>query len=139
MRRSRRAFTLVEALFAIVLFFMALGTFLSLLPLSLQSNAHDGYYLQAVAAGQEYLDALRSSVENGTAAPAPPAVAINAGYSVMGGNNPNVSPGDFTIGGNCQLVNGSPTLQECTVTVTWPEYGQPRSYTVSSYATPQVS
>jgi len=118
---------------------MALGTFLALLPLSLQSNAHDSYYLQAVSAGQEYLDALRSSVENGTAAPSPPVVPINAGYSVMGGNVQNASPGNFSIAGACQLVNNSPTLQLCTATVTWPEYGQPRSYSISSYATPQVS
>jgi type II secretory pathway pseudopilin PulG len=139
MRRRCAAFTLVEALFSIVLFFLALGTFLTLLPYALESNAHDNYYLQAVAAGQEYLDALRDSVENNNPAPAAPAVSIDAGYSVTGDGIKNASPGNFQITGSCAFVPPSTTLQECTVNVQWTEGGMNRSYTVSSYATQQVS
>jgi type II secretory pathway pseudopilin PulG len=139
MRRSVRAFTLVEALFAIVLFFVALGTFLTLLPFALRSNQHDSYYLQAVAAGQEYLDALRGAVETDVPAPAPPAVPIDGGMSVTGNGQHNASPGDFTISGSCQPISPTSSLQHCTVDVQWLEGVDSRSYTVESYATQQVS
>jgi type II secretory pathway pseudopilin PulG len=138
MRRRCAAFTLVEALFAIVLFFVALGTFLTLLPFALESNAHDSYYLQAVAAGQEYLDSLRDAVENGLPAPSAPVVPIDAGGSVVG-NGLNASPGNFSISGGCSSLPTNATLQDCIVNVQWMEGGMTRTYTIESYDTRQVS
>jgi len=118
--------------------FAALSTFLSLLPAALQSNAHDSVYLQAVAAGQEYLDALRDSVENGTPQPSPPVVAIDPGGSVVGSGN--ITPTQFfSITGNCVPVPTSSRLQHCTVTVSWPEAGQTRTFSIESFASQQVS
>ena len=140
-RHIRRGFTLLEALCAIAVLSLALGTFMSLFPYALSSNQHDSYYLQAVAAGQEYLDALRDSVESKAPAPPPPVVHMDAGYSVADffHNIKNASPGDFAIAGACAPpIDPLSSLYDCTVTVQWSEYGQTRSYTTESYATQQV-
>jgi Tfp pilus assembly protein PilV len=137
-RYSQRGFSLLEALFAIALLFMAIGTFMSLFPYALQQNQHDSYYLQAVAAGQEYLDALRNATENGKVKPAPPVVAIDAGYSVVDKTSRNSSPGNFAIDGSCDPVGQLSSLYHCWVSVTWPEAGQSRAYSTETYATQQV-
>lgn len=140
-RHNRRAFSLLEALCAIAALSLAVTTFLTLLPFALSSNQHASFYLQAVAAGQEYLDALRDAAEADAPKPPPPVVQIDAGYSVVDffHNIHNASPGDFTISGDCSAApNVLSDLRDCTVTVQWPEYGQTRSYTTESYATRQV-
>jgi type II secretory pathway pseudopilin PulG len=137
-RRYRRGFSLLEALFAVVVLFMGMAFFMNMLPYAMQKNQHDSYYLQSVAAGQEYLDALRASIENGGPKPAPPTVPIDAGGSVVG-NGLNQSPGNFAISGGCTQVGSLQSLYDCIVTVSWSEYGQPRTYVVESYATQQVS
>lgn len=118
--------------------FMAVGIFLTLLPYAMQKNQHDAIYLQAVAAGQQYLDALRAATETGQPLPGPPTIAIDAGGSVVG-NGYNQSPGNFQISGICQTVTVLQPLRDCTVTVKWQEYLQTRSYVVESLATQQVS
>lgn len=133
-----RGFSLLEALFAIALLFMALGSFLTLLPDALQKNDHDAYYLQAVAAGQEYLDALRGAVENVRPQPPPPVIAIDPGGSVVGAPI-KTSPGYFDIFGSCQQVTSLSPLRDCTVTVQWTERAQTRTYVIESYATQQVN
>jgi len=139
LRYRRRGFSLLEALIAIALLFAAIGTFLSLLPFSLQKNQHDSYYLQAVAAGQQYLDALRSAVEANQAQPAFPVVAIDAGYSVVSLTTKNASPGNFDFtGSGCAPHQALSTLRDCTVDVSWTEQGQKRTYVTESYATQQV-
>ena len=120
---------------------LALGTFMSLFPFALSANQHDSYYLQAVAAGQEYLDALRAATEANAPAPPPPVVHIDAGYSVADffHNIKNASPGNFAISGTCTPpIDPLSSLYDCTVVVQWNEYGQTRSYNTESYATQQV-
>jgi len=138
LRVRPRGFSLLEALFAMTVLFMVIGAFMTLLPFALEKNQNDAIYLQAVAAGQQYLDALRDSVENGLPQPPAPTIAIDAGGSVVG-NGYNQSPGNFTINGSCLPVTVLQPLQQCTVTVTWSEANTPRSYVVQSYATQQVS
>ena len=137
-RRCRRAFSLLEALFAMTVLSMALGLFLTLLPSALQKNQHDAIYLQAVAAGQQYLDAMRDATENGNPLPPPPKIPIDAGGSVVG-NGYDQSPGNFAIKGSCTSVVILEPLRDCTVDVQWTEAGQTRDYVVESYATQQVS
>jgi len=118
---------------------MAIGTFMNLLPYALQKNQHDSYYLQAVAAGQQYLDALRSSVEANTAQPAFPVINIDAGYSVVSLTTKNPSAGTFDFtGSGCAPRPPLSTLRLCTVNVSWTETGQSRTYTTQSFATQQV-
>lgn len=138
LRRCRRGFSLLEALLAMVVLFLATGTFLALLPYAFNNNQHDAYYLQAVAAGQEYLDALRAAVNENKPQPPYPTVPIDAGGSVVG-NGLNQSPGYFVFGGGCQPVGALSSLYDCTVTVDWNEGSQQRSYTIESYVTQQVS
>lgn len=136
---GNRGFSVVEALIGITLFAMALMAFFAILPYSLQTTSHDDEYLQAVSAGQEYLDSLRSAVEQSQPLPQPPTVVIDGGYSVTGNGVKNASPGNFGITGTCIPVMGFTRLELCTSTVTWSEGSLTRTYQVESYATQQVS
>jgi len=138
---GKRGFSVVEALIGITLFAMALMAFFAILPYSLQTSAHDNEYLQAVSAGQEYLDSLRSAVEQSQPLPAPPnpPIQIDGGLSVTGNGIQNASPGVFSIFGNCTPVMGFTRLEDCSVTVQWQEGSLTRNYQVESYATQQVS
>jgi type II secretory pathway pseudopilin PulG len=137
--RTQRGFSIVEALIGITIFAMALMAFFSIFPYSLQTTAHDNEYLQAISAGQEYLDALRSAVEQAQPQPAPPTVPIDGGLSVTGNGLQNASPGNFLITGSCVLVPGFTRLEQCSVSVQWTEGSLLRTYQVESYATQQVS
>lgn len=142
-RHKRRGFSLLEALFAIALLFGAIATFLALFPYAIANNQHDSYYLQAVTAGQQYLDALRSAAERNQPQPTPVPVAIDAGYSIVDlyGKTQNQSPGYFQIAGGCQGPPPLSTLLYCSVTVTWWEGANQtnqRTYTTESFATQQV-
>ncbi len=137
--RTKRGFSIVEALIGITIFAMALMAFFSIFPYSLQTTAHDNEYLQAISAGQEYLDALRSAVEQSQPLPAAPTVPIDGGLSVTGNGLQNASPGNFQISGNCLLVPGFTRLERCSVLVQWTEGSLLRTYQVESYATQQVS
>jgi type II secretory pathway pseudopilin PulG len=139
--RTQRGFSIVEALIGITLFAMALMAFFAIFPYSLQTTAHDNEYLQAISAGQEYLDALRSAVEQSQPLPPPPnpPIQIDGGLSVTGDGTPNASPGVFSISGTCGPVTGFTRLQQCSVTVQWSEGSFTRTYQVESYATQQVS
>lgn len=139
--RTRRGFSIVEALIGITIFAMALMAFFAIFPYSLQTTAHDNEYLQAISAGQEYLDALRSAVEQSQPLPGPPnpPIQIDGGLSVTGNGLKNASPGNFTINGNCVPIPGFTRLEDCSVTVQWTEGSLTRTYQVESYATRQVS
>jgi Tfp pilus assembly protein PilV len=138
-RYSRRGFSLLEALLSIALLFMAIGTFMNLLPYALQKNQHDSYYLQSVAAGQQYLDALRSAVEANQPQPPFPFITIDAGYSVVALKTKNPSAGTFDFtGSSCAPAAPLSTLHLCTVSVSWTETNQTRTYTTQSFATQQV-
>jgi prepilin-type N-terminal cleavage/methylation domain-containing protein len=138
-RGNGRGYTLLEALISIVIFAIGLSTFFGLIPFSLHEVRHANVYLQAVSAGQQYLDTMRSSVEESRPMPAPTTVPIDGGVSVMGTGTPNASPGNFSISGSCSTVAPYTRLQQCTVNVNWTEAGYSRSYTVQTYATQQVS
>jgi prepilin-type N-terminal cleavage/methylation domain-containing protein len=136
---NRRGYTLLEALISIAIFGIGLSTFFGLFPYSLHEVRHANVYLQAVSAGQQYLDSMRSSVEQGTPFPGPTSIPIDGGDSVTGNGQVNASPGNFSISGSCATVAPYTRLQQCTVYVNWTEDGFPRSYSVQSYATQQVS
>jgi type II secretory pathway pseudopilin PulG len=136
---GNRGFSVVEALIGITLFAMALMAFFAILPYSLQTTSHDDEYLQAVSAGQEYLDSLRSAVEQSQPLPQPPTIRIDGGYSITGNGVQNASPGNFVITGSCIPVTGFTRLELCTSIVQWAEGSLQRTYQVESYATQQVS
>jgi prepilin-type N-terminal cleavage/methylation domain-containing protein len=138
-RGNGRGYTLLEALISIVIFGIGLSTFFGLLPFSLHEVRHANVYLQAVSAGQQYLDSMRSSVEQSRPLPSATSIPIDGGDSVTGNGTVNASPGNFSINGTCTVVTPFTRLQQCTVYVNWTESGFARSYSVESYATQQVS
>ena len=138
-RRTARGYTLVEALVSIVIFGVGLSTFFGLFPYSLHQVRHSNIYLQAVSVGQQYMDAIRSSVEQGTPMPGPATPTIDGGDEVLGTGARNASPGDFHVSGSCGLVTPFTRLEHCQVTVQWLEDGFTRTYSVESYATQQIS
>ncbi len=138
-RANGRGFTLLEALVSIVIFGVGLSTFFGLFPYSLHEVRHSNIYLQAVSVGQQYMDAIRSSVELGKPMPAPTAPAIDGGDEILGNGKKNASPGTFSVTGSCVLIAPFERLQHCTVNVQWTEDGFIRFYTIESYATQQVS
>jgi len=138
-RGNGRGFTLLEALISIAIFGIGLSTFFGLFPYSIHEIRHANVYLQAVSAGQQYMDALRSSIEQGRSLPAAPTIPIDGGLSVTGSGATNASPGNFSLNGTCVNVAPYTRLQQCTVTVQWVEDGFLRTYSVQSFATQQVS
>jgi prepilin-type N-terminal cleavage/methylation domain-containing protein len=143
-RGNGRGYTLLEALVSIVIFGVGLSTFFGLFPYSLHEVRHSNIYLQAVSVGQQYMDAIRSSVEQSQPMPVPTTYPIDGGDEVMGQQVMgvavhNASPGNFGVTGSCVLVAPFTRLEHCSVTVQWTEDGFIRSYSVESYATQQVS
>lgn len=136
---ASRGYTLVEALISVVIFGVGLSTFFGLFPYSLHEIRHANYYLQAVSVGQQYMDSMRSAIEQSHPLPGPESIAIDGGYSVTGNKMPATSPGNFSVTGSCVLIPPYTRLQECTVQVQWSENGFTRLYSVQSYATQQVS
>ena len=138
-RGNGRGFTLLEALVSIVIFGVGLSTFFGLFPYSLHQVRHSNIYLQAVSVGQQYMDAMRSAVEQSHPMPGPTSPAIDGGDEVLGTGHHNASPGNFTVTGSCANVAPYPRLQHCVVNVQWLEDGFTRTYSVESYATQQIS
>lgn len=134
-----RGYTLLEALISIAIFGIGLSTFFGLFPYSIHEVRHANVYLQAVSAGQQYMDSLRSAIEQARPLPTAPTIPIDGGLSVTGSGIANASPGNFTLTGTCVGVPPYTRLQECTVTVQWVEDGFTRTYSVETYATQQVS
>lgn len=139
--RSQRGFTIVEAIIAIVvLMIVALGL-LAILPTSFNDTVRDSERVQAVAVGQQYLDALTEYVTNNgvdTGLPSAPTIAIDPGDVMEGSGAPADSPGNFTLTNNgCPAVAGSQAEFDCVATVTWTEHGASRSVQVESYVTSQ--
>jgi type II secretory pathway pseudopilin PulG len=138
---GRRAFTIIEALIAIVMLIGVMLALLGILPSTFQFASRDSQAVQAATGGQQYLDALRHYVQsNGTNVnlPAAPIVAIDAGNSYMASGVSNASPGNFVLTNNgCPLVSGSSRMFDCVVSVAWTQDSQQRSVSVESYVTTQ--
>jgi len=136
---ATRGFTVIEALIAFVILLIGMLAMLAIIPSSYSNTVRDSERVQAIAAGQQYLDQLTDYVAyNGTTnLPAPPTVAIDSGDVFEGTGTAASSGGVFTIVGNCPAKSGSNAEFDCTVTVTWTESGSPRTVSVESYVTSQ--
>jgi prepilin-type N-terminal cleavage/methylation domain-containing protein len=138
-RGNGRGFTLLEALISIVIFGIGISTFFGLFPYSLHEMRHSNIYLQSVSAGQQYMDSMRSAVEQARPLPSPASIPIDGGNEVLGTGNKLASPGNFSLSGTCNPVPPYTRLEQCTVTITWTEDGNVRTYQIQSYATQQIS
>lgn len=141
--RTARGFSIIEALISIMLLMIAILGILAAIPSSFNNTVRDSERVQAVAAGQQYLDALQEYVTfNGSDAnlPSPPAISADAGGIFEGTGSPAVSPGQFTITNNgCPAVSGSTAEYDCQVYVKWTENGVAREVDLESYVTSQAN
>ena len=140
---TRRGFTVIEALIAIVVLIVAMLALLGTVTVYFQYASRDGVRMQAASAAQQYLDSLHQYVQhNGTNSnlPAAAALTVDEGDQYMGSNSPMPSPtaGPITFGmtnNGCPAVAGSSRMYDCQVTVSWTQDNQPDTLTVESYVT----
>ena len=138
---TRRGFTVIEALIAIVTLIVVMMALLGTIPSAFSNASHDSVRMQAATAAQQYLDSLHQYVQsNGTNSnlPAAPSIGIDAGYNYLSGGYAvaSTSPGNFGLTNNgCPSVAGSSRMYDCQVTVAWTQNGQPGTLTVESYVT----
>lgn len=138
-RHHERGFSIIEALLAIVMLLLAVLAMLAIIPASFGGTSLDSERIQAVEAGQQYLDSLRQYIRaNGTITglPLPPSITIDAGDSYRSGAA-LASPGNFTMSPNCQTVSGTSKLFDCVVTVTWTQNNAGRTVKVETYVASQ--
>ena len=132
---------MIESMVAMVILTLAFLSMGTIVPIGFGFASRDSQRVQAVAAGQIYLDQLRYNIaSNGStsATPAPPSIAVDQGDEYQVNGTSAASTGNFTISGACPLASGSTYRWDCTVTVTWNDpTGNPRTATVESYVTSQ--
>ena len=139
-RRGARGLSVIDALIAFVITIIGLTTLMTAVPLAFASTDQSAVQIQAIAAAQQQLEAIRRTVAaNGNATmPTAPTIAIDAGESMLGSGTPATSAGDFSFSDNgCPLVSGSTVRYDCSVTVRWAQGGAPRSLTLETYVTHQ--
>lgn len=136
--RNARAFTLIEALIAIVILLLALLTMATVIPQSMNGVQRNLERTEATAQAQLYLDTVRNYLANGgsvASLPTAPTPAIDAGSKYQ-------ASGTITGAGNYALTASCPTFGaasfDCTVTATWTEDGAQRTASVESYVANQA-
>ncbi len=114
-------------------------TLIGAIPAAFGMTAQDSVRVQAVSAGQEYLDMIRQYVKASgvdTGLPPPPTVAIDGGTGMTSGAAAG-SEGDFVMTPSCN--SRSLFSFDCSVTVAWSINGGPQQrVVVESYVTSQA-
>lgn len=132
-----RGFTLIEGMVALLVVSIALVAMMGVIPVSFSQTQEDSYRIQAAAVGQQYLDAIRQSVQNngnGSLPAAPTNLAIDAGDMIDGSGSSAASPGAFALQSNaCPLVSGSLLRYDCAVTVSWSQGSASHSLVLETY------
>lgn len=133
-----RGFTLVEALTGMFVLLVAVLALIGVVPAAYGLTARDSVHVQAVAAGQNYLDSIRQYIKASgvdTNLPAPPSIAVDPGYSFMS-NQALTSREQFSMVPSCVAL--SLFSFDCVVTVGWDENGVTQSLKVESYIASQA-
>ena len=141
--QARRGFTLIDALVAFIILLIAVIGLLAVLPFSfsnIETNADD---VQAAAAAQKYMDALRGALAGAQPTPGPTTAPRTIGNSMAATSTvPLPSPAPFQLShSDCAPpASGNPggLLHDCIVTVTWSEQGVTKTIVLESYATNQL-
>jgi len=140
-RASNRGFSIIEALLAFVVMLIGVLGTLGALGSTFGNVDANSERIQAVAAAQQYMDAIRQWEQSGGtgSAPSAPVIAIDAGESSQGNGVALTSPGNYDFSGTsltpCALMSGK--QYDCKVTVAWTIGGYTRQLTVESYVTQQ--
>lgn len=134
-----RGFSLIDAMAGIVVLLVIVLMLIGAIPASYGFTAQDSVRVQAVAAGQEYLDIIRQYVKSSgldTQLPGAPVVPINLGRGFVSGEA-QASPRSFSMTPSCAAR--SLFSYDCSVTVGWSVNGGPRQKViVESYITSQA-
>ena len=136
MKRMSRGFTVIESLIAMVLLTFSILSLFGLVSSSFGYTEQDADRVQAVAASQQYLDALRQATQNGASLPSAPTVNVDLGFGQTG--HQITATQTFAMANNsCPLISGDKVMHNCSVTTTWTEAGATKTVTVQSYVSQQ--
>lgn len=135
--KRSRGFTLIEALISLVIMTAVMLALLGVVPYGFNEIQVNAVQVQAIALGQQYLDALRNAKQTNNVLPTATTAPVDQGNSFMS-NTTNTGASVFTITPNtCPTAVPGPTVSQydCSVTVTWTENGNNGSIQVESYVT----
>ena len=136
--QSGRGFTLVDALTGMAVLLIAVLTLIGVVPAAYGFTAQDSIHVQAVAAGQNYLDVIRQYIKSSgvdTNLPPPPVIAVDPGYGFVS-NQALQSRQQFSFAPSCNAI--SLFSFDCVVTVGWDENGVTHNLKVESYIASQA-
>jgi len=135
--KQSRGFSLIEALISVVIMATVTLALLGMVPYGYRQVQMNATQVQAIALGQQYLDALRNAKQVGNALPTATTAPVDQGNTFMTGSS-NATSSVFTITPNpCPTAVAGLTASQydCSVTVTWTENGTTDSVKVESYVT----
>jgi len=135
-RRLSRGFSVIESLLSLVLITFAMLSMFGLVSSAFGLTEQDSKHIQAVAVGQQYLDALRQATQNVQSLPSAPSVNVDPGFGQTGAQITATQTFSLTNNG-CPIVAGDKVMHNCVVTVGWTEAGAAKSVTVQSYVSEQ--
>ena len=136
LKRSR-GFTLIEALISVLIMATVSLALLGMVPYGYGEVQVNSTQVQAIAVGQQYLDALRYAKQTNNVLPSATTAPVDQGNTFMT-SSANTTSSVFTITPNtCPTAITGPTASQydCSVTVTWTENGTSGSVKVESYVT----
>jgi Tfp pilus assembly protein PilV len=135
--KQSRGFTLIEALISMLIMTTITLALLGMVPYGYDKVQMNATQVQAIALGQQYLDALRNAKQTNNVLPIATTAPVDQGNTFMTGSS-NASSSVFTITPNpCPTAIAGPTASQydCSVTVTWTENGNSDSIKVETYVT----
>jgi prepilin-type N-terminal cleavage/methylation domain-containing protein len=133
-----RGFTLVEAMTSMVILAVLVMAMLGVVPAAYGSAQRCVVRVQAIAAGQQYLDTIRQYVKTTgvvTGLPPAPVIAIDPGKGFIS-HKTMQSQGNFSMTPTCSAL--SLFSYDCTISVQWNENGATQSVKVESYIASQA-
>ncbi len=148
-KRSQRAFSIIESMIAVVILGMGIVAMLGILPLSFSDTNMDSQHVQALSAGQAYMDQIRYYIKGdaptGSPAgypvsvlPTPKPVAVDMGETIFGTGQAANGTSNFTFVPSCTAVGASALEFDCTVTVSWTTKNMAHSLKIESYVTTET-
>jgi Tfp pilus assembly protein PilV len=135
--KASRGFTIVEALISVLIMVVVTLALLGMVPYGYGQVQQNATQVQAIALGQQYLDALRNAKQTNSTLPAATTAPVDQGNTFMTGSL-NATSSVFTIAPNaCPTATAGPVASQydCSVTVTWTENGRSDTIKVESYVT----
>jgi type II secretory pathway pseudopilin PulG len=148
-RARVRAFSLIEALVAMVVLLVGVLTLTTAYPYAFGRIGERDDELQAVSFGQQYIEQVREQIRAGATALTPGTAPIDGGYplafGVMGYPAPGstaspppqlASPGTFTATATTNpALSAGASSYDVTVKVTWTYGGSPRQVLLETIIT----